>query len=137
MPNFAHLPALVETATKCFATASSPRAPVSQARALTALVMVSWVVKVFEATMNSVRSGRAAQRVGEVRAVDVGDEVRRAGPALIGLQRLADHDRAEVGAADADVDDIGDGLPGGPRQAPLRTGSEKPRIRSSTAATRA
>ena len=54
-------------------------------------------------------------------AVDVGDEVRSEGtlapafaclsPApLIGLERLADHQRAEVGAADADVDEVGDGL---------------------------
>ena len=42
-----------------------------------ALVIVSWVVKVLDATMNSVRSGSSlAQRLGQVRAVDVGDEVR-------------------------------------------------------------
>ena len=51
----------------------------SQARAVCALVIVSWVVKVLEATMKSVRSGsRRLQRLGDVRAVDVGDEVRRA-----------------------------------------------------------
>jgi hypothetical protein len=42
---------LVETATKCLATASSPSAPTSHARALRALVSVSMVVKVFELTM--------------------------------------------------------------------------------------
>jgi hypothetical protein len=58
MPNSATCSALVETATKWLRP--RPRLPspsTSQARALWALVMVSWVVKVLEATMNSVVAG--------------------------------------------------------------------------------
>ena len=59
MPNAATALALVETATKCRATAASspPMRFTSHSRAEFALVIVSWVVKVLEATMNSVRSG--------------------------------------------------------------------------------
>jgi hypothetical protein len=55
---------LVERATKCLATAfGSPASARSQSRAERALVRVSWVVKVFEATRNSVVSGRSGLRV--------------------------------------------------------------------------
>ncbi len=57
IPNSATLVALVDTATKCAATASSPRAATSQRRAAVALVSVSMVVNVFDATTNSVRAG--------------------------------------------------------------------------------
>ena len=59
MPNLRTSVAFVETATKCFATAaSSPPSPsTSQSRAARALVSVSWVVKVFDETMNSVVAG--------------------------------------------------------------------------------
>ena len=58
MPNFATSAALVETATKCRATAaSSPKPSTSQARAVRALVIVSSVVKVLEEMMNNVSSG--------------------------------------------------------------------------------
>ena len=74
-----------------------------------ALVIVSCVVNVLEATMNSVVSGsQPLERLGDVRAVDVGDEVDAQAGLAVGLQRLGHHDRAEVGAADADVDDVGD-----------------------------
>ncbi len=64
MPKPATALALVETATKCFATArSSPSRSTSQARAEAALVMVSCVVKVLEATTNSVRAGSSPARV--------------------------------------------------------------------------
>ena len=51
--------ALVDTATKCFATAfASPPSPrTSQSRALSALVIVSSVVNVFDETMKSVSAG--------------------------------------------------------------------------------
>ena len=45
-------------------------------------------------------------------AVDVGDIVR-ARPVMIGRERQRRHGRAEVGAADADIDDVGDLLAGG------------------------
>ena len=69
MPKSATLSRAVDTATKCFATAglaaSSPSSTApearnpssSQARASRALVRVSRVVKVLEATMNNVVSG--------------------------------------------------------------------------------
>ena len=61
MPNSATASALVETATKCLATASSPAAAPSprssQSRAAAALVRVSSVVNVFELTTNSVVAG--------------------------------------------------------------------------------
>jgi hypothetical protein len=58
MPNFDTSSALVETATKCFATAaSSPRTAIAQSRAERAFVIVSRVVKVLEAMMNSVSAG--------------------------------------------------------------------------------
>ena len=58
MPNFCTSPAFVDTATKCFATArSSPNALSSQARAVRAFVIVSSVVNVLDATMNSVSAG--------------------------------------------------------------------------------
>ena len=74
--------------------------------------MVSMVVKVLEAMMNSVVAGSSAlQRVVDMRAVDIGDVVR-ARAVMIGRQRQRRHGRAEIGAADADVDDVGDLLAG-------------------------
>ncbi|MCY1504752.1 hypothetical protein D9M68_389340 [compost metagenome] len=52
------------------------------------------------------------QRVGDVGAVDVGDKVK-ARAVMEGRESQRRHDRAKVGAADADVDDIGDLLAGG------------------------
>ena len=57
MPNAATSSAFVLTATKCWATASSPSSAVSHARAVRALVSVSIVVNVFDDTMNSVSAG--------------------------------------------------------------------------------
>ena len=50
--------------------------------------------------------------LGDVGAIDVGDEMDAQARLAVGLERLGDHDRAEVGTADADVDDIGDRLAG-------------------------
>ncbi len=52
------------------------------------------------------------QRLDQVGAVDVGDKVDAQAGLAIRLQRLADHLRAEVRPADADIDDIGDRLAG-------------------------
>ncbi|MNY58056.1 hypothetical protein D3C86_1943470 [compost metagenome] len=57
MPNLAQAGILVETAAKWFGTASSPSVSAIQSRAEPALVMVSSVVKVLDATMNSVVFG--------------------------------------------------------------------------------
>ncbi len=53
---------LVETATKCFATASSPSRSTSHWRAARAFVKVSVVVKVFEDTMKRVSAGSRSAR---------------------------------------------------------------------------
>ena len=56
MPKAAVLSSAVETAAKCL-PASAPSAACSQACAVRALVIVSMVVKVFEAMMTRVRAG--------------------------------------------------------------------------------
>ncbi len=69
IPNSATFSAFVDRATKCLATAfSSPSRPFSsQERAEVALVMVSIVVKVLDATMNSVSDG-SRSRVASCRS---------------------------------------------------------------------
>ncbi len=57
MPNSSTSFLLVETATKCLATASSPSASMSQRRAAVALVNVSSVENVLEAMTKSVVAG--------------------------------------------------------------------------------
>jgi hypothetical protein len=49
-----------------------------------------------------------------VGGVDVGDEVNLQVRLSVGSEGLGDHQRAEIGAADADIDDVGDGLAGVP-----------------------
>ena len=53
-----------------------------------------------------------AHRFGEIRAVDVGDETESHGAVAVVLQRFIGHDRAEIGAADADIDDVADAFAG-------------------------
>ena len=48
----------------------------------------------------------------EVGAVDVGNEAKRHGALAVMLQRFVGHHRPEVGAADADVDDVANALAG-------------------------
>ncbi len=61
--------------------------------------------------MNSVRAGSRPSSVCTRWAPSTLDtKCGRRSAALVGLERLADHQRAEVGAADADVDDVRDGL---------------------------
>ncbi len=63
--------------------------------------------------MNSVSSAlEILHRLGEVGAVDVGDEAEGHASLAVMLQRLVGHDRTKVGAADADVDHIADPLAG-------------------------
>jgi len=50
------------------------------------------------------------ERLGQVGAVHVGYEVDAQAGLAVRLQRLAHHLRPQVGPADADVDDVGDGL---------------------------
>ncbi len=51
-----------------------------------------------------------SQRLGDVSAVDVGDKMDAHVSLAVRLERLRHHDRAEIGAADADVHDVFDGL---------------------------
>jgi hypothetical protein len=70
MPKASISLALVDTATKCLATAaSSPPIPASDhSRAVRALVIVSSVVKVFDETMKSVSAG-SRSRVASAKSV--------------------------------------------------------------------
>ena len=78
MPNSATRSPWVETATKCLATAetsSLPRPANSQRFAAVALVRVSRVENVLDATMKSVVSGsRVVELSDQIDRVDVGDE---------------------------------------------------------------
>ena len=65
--------------------------------------------------MNSVSAGvEVARGLGEVGAVDVGDEAEGQVAADVVPQRFVGHDRAEVRAADADVDDVANAFAGVP-----------------------
>ena len=78
MPNFATSAALVETATKCLATAlrrRRARRATSRAR-VRALVIVSSVVKVFDETMNSVSAG-SRSRTASAKSVPSTLETKR------------------------------------------------------------
>ena len=107
MPNAETFSALVETATKCFATAFGfpPRPLSNQSRALCALVMVSSVVKVFDEMMKSVSAG-SRSRVASTKsiAVHVGDKAEGQAAVAVMLERFVSHHRAEIGAADPDID---------------------------------
>ena len=111
--------AFVDTATKCRATAaSSPSSLTTQFRAEVALVIVSSVLNVLDEMMNSVSSAAEIPgRLHEVGGVHVGDEPEGHVPVGVVAERLVGHHRAEVGAADADVDHVADPLAGvaGPR----------------------
>jgi hypothetical protein len=63
--------------------------------------------------MNNISAGiEALHRLGEVGAVDVGDEAEGDGPPGVVPERFVGHDWPEVRAADADFDDIADALAG-------------------------
>jgi hypothetical protein len=70
MPNSDTFSAFVETATKCFATAagSLPRRVRAHSLAARAFAIVSSVVNVFDATMNSVSSA-SRSRVASTKSV--------------------------------------------------------------------
>ena len=77
MPNAATFSALVDTATKCLATASSvPSWPTTQSRAEVALVSVSSVPNVFDDTMNSVSSA-CRSLVASTKSVESTFETKR------------------------------------------------------------
>ena len=69
MPNARTRSVFVDTATKCFATAASlPSAATLHARAELALVIVSSVVNVLDATINNVAAG-SRSRVASTKSV--------------------------------------------------------------------
>ena len=51
-----------------------------------------------------------AHRLGEIRAIDIGDEAERHVALAVVPERLVGHDGTEVRAADADIDHIADAL---------------------------
>ena len=55
---------------------------------------------------------QALERLGDIGSIDVGDEVKTQAGMNVGRQGFDHHLRAQVGAADADVDDVGDRLAG-------------------------
>ena len=74
-----------------------------------ALVIVSIVVNVFDATMNSVSAG-SRSRTASCRSAPSTFDTNRNVSSRVGerAQCLVRHRRTEVGAADADVDDVPD-----------------------------
>ena len=87
----------------------TPKSREKPLRALLALVMVSSVVKVLEEIMNSVSAG-SRSRVASTKSVPSTLETNRKVIAAIAvvLERLVGHHRPQIGAADADVDDVAD-----------------------------
>ena len=124
MPNSATALALVDTAMKCLATASSP--PLSPRPCQQPVPGRRRVGQRLErgeglGADDEQRGGRVEVVGGGVQVdrVDVGDEAaRQARHDLVG-QGLGGHGRAEVRAADADVDDRLDRLPVAPIQWPI------------------
>ena len=120
MPNASIALWLVETATKWCPMPFSPSSPISHSRAALALASVSCVVKVFEQMTNRVRRRiDLLQRIGELDAVDVRHAMQADALVAEAGQRLGRHHDAEVGAADADVDDVGEARAGEAEDAPL------------------
>ena len=115
MPNFATSAALVETATKCFATdVSSP--PSARQRPLACGAGVGHRFQRRERLGRDdeerLRRVEIADRFGEVGAIDVRDEPEGEAALAVVPERLVGHDRPEIGATDADVDDVADRLAG-------------------------
>ena len=115
MPNSATFSAFVETATKCLATAlASPPRPSKRpiARALRVGHRLQRREGLRGDDEQRFRRIEIARRLDEIRAVDVGHEAERHGAVAVVLERLIRHHRPEVGAADADIDDVADAFAG-------------------------
>src|SRR2546429_7007587 len=128
MPNFATSAALVDTATKCLATARSSRSVRSvHSRALRAFVIVSSVVKGLRRhDEQRLRRVEVARRLDEVGAVDVRDEAERHVAGAVVAKRLVGHYGAPVRPPGADVGDVAGPLPRvarSPRRSDPRRGS--------------
>ena len=121
MPNASTLSSAVETATKCFATRAVgvlDRAGLRQAvpQPLAGEAGVRQRLEGAEGLRRDDEQRRLRVEVRglleEVARVDVRDETGRETGLHVRLERLVDHDRAEVRAADADVHDRFDALAG-------------------------
>ena len=111
MPNLETPSAFVERATKCRAMpTSAPIAASTHRRAAAAFVIVSSVVKVFDAMMNNVSCGSRPWVALVSSARPLGDEADGQSRIAEWPQSAVGHLRAEIGAADADIDDVTDSL---------------------------
>ena len=126
MPNAATASALVDMAAKCLATAASSWAAARNQCARRVGVGHRFLRGEGLGGHQEQRGFGVdlLERLDQVGAVDVGDEMDAQAGSAVGLQRLAHHLRAQVRAADADVDDVGDGAcrcsPSIRRSGPLR-----------------
>ena len=114
MPNCATLAALVDTATKCLAMACSSleRRQHPGARGVGVGHRLLGGEGLGRNDEQRLRRVEIARGLGEVGAIDVRDEAEDHVARGVVAQRLVGHDRAEVRAADADVDDVADALAG-------------------------
>ena len=114
MPNLATSAALVETATKCFATAF--RIAQFRQAPLPGRLGVGHRFDRRERFRGDDEQRflriQIVHRFGEIAAVDVRNESERAAAIAVKLQRLVGHHRPKIAAADADVDDVFNRLAG-------------------------
>ena len=115
MPKSATCLALVEMATKCLATADSIAAepgerPGARGEGVGHRLLRGEGLGGDEE--ERLVGAEVADGFGEVGAIDVGDEAEGEVALRVEPERLVGHDGAEVRAADADVDDVADGLAG-------------------------
>ena len=103
----------------------------SHARAVRALVSVSWVPKVLEEMTTSVVAGvEALEDARNRRAVHVGDEMHARPLLRAVLERVAGEARPQVGAADAEVEHVGECAPArAPDAAGAQPARETPHVR--------
>ena len=114
MPNAETFSALVETATKCFATAASSPSLLDEPLARRRRVgeRLEGAEGLGGDDEERLVGLEVAKRLDQVGRVDVRDEAEGEVATRVVAQRFVGHDGPEVGAADADVDDVLDRLAG-------------------------
>jgi len=128
--------AFVETATKCLATdRSSPPRPATDPGARSSGVRHRLQSRegLGRHDERGLRGSRSRTASAKSLPIDVGNEPERHGAVAVVSERFVGHDRSQVGAAYADVDDVPDPLARVAFQVPSRTRSAKSLILSSTA----
>ena len=112
MPNSETFAALVETATKCLATAlaSPPSAWSDQSRAAGVGHRFQRRKGLRGDDKKRFRRVQVAGRFRQVRAVNIGDEAEGDRTLTVEFEGFISHHRPQVGAADADVDHVADAL---------------------------